>query len=485
MLNALDLRGKVVAEPHAGSGNLVLECLIRGAEKVLGCEIEPKLRDMLNGSEAARTGRFVLIGDDFLQAKPEQFAAVQAIVMNPPFSNGATHLLHAWRVAPPSCKIVCLVSSNTIHLWHHGSDRRELRPLIEAYGSTEDLGECFRDAERSTGVNVHLVRLTKPSQDYDAQFEDFFMGPDEVEAEGYGIIKYNPVRAAVQKYVDACNVFDEQLKTAAKLQEILEGIYTPTKDRWGSPSSVAVMITTEGRPVAANDFKKDLQRQYWQWIINEMGLARTATAQLRKDIEKFVEEQTQVPFTMRNIYHMLQIIAGTHQNRMDQAIMEVFDEFTKYTKENRWNVEGFVTNEQYFLDRKFIVTSLTTLGGGNTVNISLGGYGKSRREEIEDLIRVLCSLSGKPFEDKTVDGKVIPGMQKPECGYYYIPIGTWHNWGFFRFKVHKKGTGHFEFLDIDDWARFNREVARIKGMVLPEQMSQKKKKGRGKVGVEG
>jgi hypothetical protein len=38
MLDSLDLRGKTVLEPSAGSGNLVRECLDRGAAEVLWCE---------------------------------------------------------------------------------------------------------------------------------------------------------------------------------------------------------------------------------------------------------------------------------------------------------------------------------------------------------------------------------------------------------------------------------------------------------------
>ena len=47
MLDPLDLRGKTVFEPSAGSGNLIRECLARGANEVLWCEAEWQLRDML------------------------------------------------------------------------------------------------------------------------------------------------------------------------------------------------------------------------------------------------------------------------------------------------------------------------------------------------------------------------------------------------------------------------------------------------------
>ena len=47
MLDPLDLRRRTVLEPSAGSGNLVRECLARGAAEVLWCEKEPQLLDLL------------------------------------------------------------------------------------------------------------------------------------------------------------------------------------------------------------------------------------------------------------------------------------------------------------------------------------------------------------------------------------------------------------------------------------------------------
>ena len=458
MLDPLDLQGAVILEPSAGSGNLVAECLIRGAERVVACENEPKLRSLLGGSAAARRGRLQIIGEDFLQLQAQDVATIDLIVMNPPFSAGAAHLLHAWRIAPGGCQIACLLNSGTLTRWYRGDDRRELQPLVNTYGSVQELGDCFREAERRTNVEVSLVRLRKPGEQSgdSGEFEGFFLGPDDVEAEGQGLIPYNLARDVVNRYITACNIFDEQLATAARLQTVLDGVYQ------AQGTGMAVLITENGVPRAANEFRKDLQRQFWTWVIKQMGLERTATSQLQKDLATFVEQQSHVPFTMRNIYRMLEIVVGTHEQRMDKAVIEVFDEFTKHTKENRWGVEGWVTNEQYLFGKKFIVNYLAEPDwSGGTVSIK--GYG-GRRTQVADLIKALCSICGKPYDL----------MKDPACGYDRLEPGVWQDWGFFRFKVFKKGTGHFEFRDLDDWARLNQRVAKIKGYVLPEQMKRQK-----------
>ncbi len=47
---------------------------------------------------------------------------------------------------------------------------------------------------------------------------------------------------------------------------------------------------------------------------------------------------------------------------------------------------------------------------------------------------------------------------------------TWYSWGFFDFKVFKKGTGHFKFKDQKIWETLNRAYAKAKGQVLPEKI---------------
>lgn len=427
--------------------------------KCYGCEIHPDLRQIIHGN-----GHRYLC-DDFLKLQATDIATVDVIVMNPPFSAGARHLIHAWHIAPPGCHIACLLNSGTLAHWQHGDDRRELQPLIDAYGSVQAMGNCFRQAERTTDVEVSLVRLRKPVEPESGsdEFDGFFIGPDDVEAEGQGLIPYNLARDLVQRYVGACKIFDEQLATAARLQTLLDGVYSPKiEGRYNEiRSSVAVLITENGIPRAKNEFCKDLQRQLWMNMIKRMGLERTATSQLQKDIATFVEQQSQVPFTMRNIYRMLEIVVGTHEQRIDKAVIDVFDEFTKYTKENRWGVEGWVTNEQYLFGKKFIVNYLVEPDWcGSTVSIKWS----NRRTQVEDLIKALCAICGKSYDL----------MKDPSCGYQHLVPGVWQDWGFFRFKVYKKGTGHFEFRDIDDWARLNQRVARIKGYVLPEQMKRRR-----------
>jgi len=448
MLDPLDLRGRVMVEPSAGSGNLVKACFERGAAEVLAVEPEPKLRAILAAIQGSR-----LIGNDWLAITADQISHADLVVMNPPFSADERHILHAWAIAPAGCEIVSLCNWNTVDGYRSTRTQQELCTLIEQYGSRQNLGPVFEDAERTTRCEIGMVRLTKPGSRPDAdEFDGFFLGPDDIEAQGEGIIPYRRSRDLVNRYVEACRIYDEQLTAGVRLQAQVGGIYK---------GELGLQITMEGCAASRNSFRKELQKAFWESVIAEMLPREMATSQLQGDINTFVEQQTKVPFTERNLFRMLQIIAGTSEQRIDRAVEAAFDELTRHTKENRWAVEGWATNDAYLFNQKFIVPYLAEPDwSGGTVSLKRWNGNFPR---IRDLIKALCYITGRPYAE----------VEDPACGYDRLEPGVWHDWGFFEFKVYKKGTGHFRFKDPEDWAALNARVARIKGLVLPEKLRRK------------
>lgn len=220
---------------------------------------------------------------------------------------------------------------------------------------------------------------------------------------------------------------------------------------------LGLQVTLEGAPVARNRFRKELQKAAWKHVFAEFLPAQMATSQLAKDINAFVEKQSRIPFTERNIYRMLQIVAGTQEQRVDRAVEQAIDSLTKHTKENRFGVEGWVTNSGYMLNRRFIRAYMAEVSwSGKGVNVKTYG---SQADEIHDLIKALCFITGRAYDE-------VGQPTMPADGVFWP--GEWYEWGFFRFRAYKKGTVHFEFLDEEVWAAVNARYARIKGQVLPE-----------------
>lgn len=81
--------------------------------------------------------------------------------------------------------------------------------------------------------------------------------------------------------------------------------------------------------------------------------------------------------------------------------------------------------------------------------------------KIEDVVKALCYITGTNYDNiENLHRFVYNGN---------LSYGTWYEWGFFRIKGFKKGTMHFEFVDEKVWMKFNREVAKQRGWVLPKK----------------
>jgi len=247
-----------------------------------------------------------------------------------------------------------------------------------------------------------------------------------------------------------------------------------------------------------------MQKSGWSWIFSKLNLTKHTTRGLKEDINKFVETQENVPFTMRNIYKMLEIVYATTGQRMDKAILEVFDKVTKYHDDNRYGLPGWKTNSHYLLTRRFIMPNLTTVGYDGKIDANYS----SNFELVEDLIKALCYVTGENYDDKRPirdyldysyflndkDGKPIhedgysysksrkledieaKATQRPDRIILKVEKewGKWFDTDFFRIRCYKKGTIHFEFKSEKVWADFNQRVAKLKGYPLPEKKEQTK-----------
>lgn len=493
MLEGVTINDKIVLEPSAGKGDIIDYLNDNGAREVLFCEINEDLQKI-----SQHKGKFLI--DDFLSLESSQISHIDLIVMNPPFSADEKHISHAFSIAPAGCKIIALCNAQTI-LNAYSFSRKELKGNIDLYGHFQNLGDCFSDAERSTGVEIGLVVLQKPGENYSTEFEGFFL-EDEEEPQGDGIMSYNIVRDLVNRYVESIKIFDRQLDEAERMNSLTTGYFSV---------DIGMSITDKQKPVKRADFKKEMQKSGWKFIFSKMNMDKYSTKGMKDDINKFVETQTHIPFTMKNIYKMLEIVVGTTEQRMDKAILEVFDKVTEHYHENRFNVEGWKTNSHYLLNQRFIMPYMCDSVCYSTKYENPHPNNRGNFEKMEDLVKAICYITGDNYSNFiNLDNFMRYKYKlKNSLGHYlnnpsydfdvsitshrYDEIarkrdnthdsiiedslpewGQWFNWSYFRCRAYKKGTMHFEFLDREIWARFNQRVAKIKGFPLYEKAPDKR-----------
>lgn len=453
MMMGENIIGKTILEPSAGSGNIVRWLRNNGAGEVIACEKDKHLQKLLAGEECN------IIADDFLSVTAEQVSHIDYIVMNPPFSDGAKHILHAYEIAPIGCTIIALCnSSNLEKRWNESYAK--LQETVELYGNSEWLGNVFNTAERRTGVDVSLVKLYKEGEagnefaNYMFSNEDDALNANETE----GLVQYNVVRDMVNRYISAVKLFDETMAASKKINEVAR-----FDDETGGFLPIEFVVVDHNRKVvqvSRQQYKKQLQRYYWRIIFRKLKMDKYATNGLREQINRFVEKQVDVPFTMHNIYQVLNMVIQTTGQRMDKALLEAFDLICSLSAENSTAGEKWKTNANYMVNRKFIVPYMTGYDTRWPRDYMTLSY-SSNETKIADVVKALCYITGINYDD-------IPDLHS----FIYnrkIPYGEWFEWAFFRVKGFKKGTMHFEFLDEDVWMRFNQQVAKQRGWVLPKK----------------
>ena len=116
-----NIEHRKILEPSAGKGDIVDYILANHPSYrhkeifIKCCEYDPDLIATLQGK------KYQVVSSDFLKYVPSHY--YDLIIMNPPFSNGVDHLLHAWEILQ-SGDIVCLLNAETIHNPH--TEKRKL-----------------------------------------------------------------------------------------------------------------------------------------------------------------------------------------------------------------------------------------------------------------------------------------------------------------------------------------------------------------------
>ncbi len=468
MVGTEEVAGKIILEPSFGSGNIVKYLNAHHAQEVIGCEINDKLR------AAARGVR--IIGNDFLKVMSEDVSHIDMIVMNPPFSRQEEHICHAWEIAPGGCTIISLCNASLVSKGCYDTKRqREIQQLIELHGHSEDLGDVFKNAERQTNCNVAVIRLYKPGEgtnEFDGYFTD---EADEPEMQGNGLIQYNFVRECVNRYVAAVSRVDAVLAAGDEINN-LTSAFGSFDIQFGA---FRTSYNRDREPVTREQFRKALQSKAWYWIFKKFDMEAFVTTSVMEKINRFVERQSTVPFTMKNIYKMVEMIYGTRSEIMQNVVLDAFDIICKYSDDNvTYTGEKWKTNSAHMVNKRFIVPYMCDYDARwprDYVSIGYNGHGR----KMDDVVKALCYVTGRPYQwverDENGNEKKCHMRTLSEfADQMKMSWGVWYDWTFFRIKGFKKGTMHFEFQNDDDWALFNQAVAKVRGWELPANVKVKK-----------
>ena len=454
-------RNKTILEPSAGKGDIIDEInnsMYNNTVGIYAIEKSFELQAILKDK------KIKVVHDDFLTYKSD--FNFDYIIMNPPFDNGAKHLLKAWEIAE-NTDIICLLNAETIKN-PHTKERQLLIQIIEDNnGSVEYIENAFTIAERKTGVEVALVRLTKTTEESkyhfdNMQFENIEFSAEEFEEKSVAID--DKVGNIIIMYENIKQDYLEMTKYKNRIKKYAKNIVTKYGKILGD-----YINSEDTSEKEYKEFIIELKKEVWKFIFDKLDIERFMTSEVQRKFSNYLEENNGLAITKKNIYNFVNVIIQTRGQNLEECIVEVFDVFTRYDKDNRIHVEGWKTNDAWKTNKRIVLPRM--IKRWNEYNFSEDKFGIdwSNNSKLLDIDKAMSYISGKNYKQIRTIADALE--------YRFDKIGSIRKGQifdndveseFFYIKFYKKGTIHLKFKDDFLWEQFNKRAVKQKfGLVLP------------------
>jgi hypothetical protein len=439
-LNDLNSTIGQVLDPSAGKGDL-LDYGNKKENRYYGgnygiegyaIEIDPDLQAIL------REKGYKVIGSDFLEwDEPIEF---QSIMMNPPFNNGVHHVLKAWGLLADGGALVALLNIETVKNLC-SSERQRLGLIIQQYGGWEDLGQCFKEADRTTDVEVAIVWLKKPKREVDpCEFRftgDFRRASDET---------YESFAASPLAAVDAVDNLVAQYRACLSVLKARHQAQTELQFHLGTIPGVSK--DDDDLDEVGNFFKEVeyLKYRFWWAVFRMSRMSEITTTYFRQKFDEFVGTQVDMAFDNQNILEALAMFFQNREQIMIDSLVTVFDRATKYHESNITHVEGWKSNSGWKVNSKIVLPH--GIGWCRIIDTWAIDYRSSDKAFLDDLDEVLCWLAEVEHDPRRNTSWLITQSKRS------LAPNTWIERPYYEFKLFKKGTIHIRFKDqylLDDF----------------------------------
>jgi len=417
-------------------------------------EIDPTLRAVLEDQG------FRVVHDDFLTFETQK--RYDLVAMNPPFDEGAEHLLKAMELCSRGGIICCILNAETIRN-PYSLRRDELMKKLNEYGAEiRYVKDAFRDAERRTDVEVALVKVEIPHAKLDSTIvEDMREAPtyktQAVTNDYTEIAQYSEIEKWVNQhnFEAACGI--RLIEEYFAMQDMLQG---NPGDKY-SRTIIMLKISEGGhdRDATINEYLRQTRGKYWRMIFEQPTITSKLTGNLLNELYDNVRKLQDYEFSAYNILSLIIKMNKKVVKGIEDTIIALFDDWTsKHWNEespNRHYYNGWRTNDCFRIGKKVIIPFY-------------GAYDTwSQRFSAHDVIRKFADIE-KVFDfldSGRTDwaGTLGDALKEAEATGNSRNIDT----KYFTATFYKKGTAHFVFKDMDLLEKFNLFAGQKKGWLPP------------------
>lgn len=464
-----------ILEPSAGKGDLAET--VKTSWKA-GCgyyrssdhewdidcvEIDEYLRAIL------KERGFRVVGDDFLALRT--YKRYSLIVMNPPFDQGAKHLLKALEVQEHGGAIYCILNAETLRNTC-SYERQKLRQKLEEYeAEIEYVSGAFAAAERKTDVEVALVRCVIPyvegeatSTILEALNKAEECRKEQLSPEQADIIKGDFIAAAV----DRCNYeMDAACRLIREWRALKPLLLSDLKREHPSFEHHVMQLVTGsythsgGKEATENAVVKLIRAKYWDGLFQDPRFTKNLTSNLQYELRSMVNKLQDYDFSEYNIYSIRLELQKKLVKGVEATIMALFDDWTRKhhwdeNSQNRHYYDGWRTNDAFAVNKKVIIPFYGVFDDWN---------GKFKptdyrvMQKLADIEKVFDFLGSTKDERKNMESFLKNAEETGQSRK--IPLT------YFNVTFYKKGTCHIEFTDLDVLKKFNLFAARGKNWLPP------------------
>lgn len=458
-----------VLEPSAGSGHIVEEVLERlkashynswSREKkkydIDLIEINQELRYILQGKG------FRVIHDDFLTY--EGFKRYDLIVANFPFSEGDKHLNHALNMISQGGTLVALINSETIRNPYSNLRKDLIRKLNELNATIEYLQEEFVEAERSTNVEVALIKVTVENNKRESLIINNLKQEEQFREESKShnnIIQGDFINGIIEQYNFEVKAGLKLINEYRNLQPL---ILQEFKDDRFSNSILHLELCNSkydsNNDTLENGYIKKVRYKYWKALFSNEQFTSLLTSNLLNDYRQKIDELEDYDFSYYNIKEIQRQMSKNMKQGVEDTIFALFEEFThKHSwygemSNNIHYFNGWCSNSAFKINKKIIIPLYAYSSITERLDYMYKFY-----EKIKDIERVFNYLDGGKTEE--LDLKEI--LMKAQNDKQVKNIKT----KYFSISTFKKGTTHITFFNEDLLHKFNIFGANKKGWLPP------------------
>jgi len=460
-----------ILEPSAGKGDLAVvinqryKALRSGWRSDLisadiDCiEVDPNLRAILKDKG------FRVVHDDFLTYTTCKKYSL--IVMNPPFENGAKHILRALQLLQDGGQLIALCNAETLRNPCTNDRDLLLRTLESGETDIQYLQGAFSQAERKTDVEIAMIKYKQPESELSHLILDHLKPAhkyvDMPEEQAQALTKSDFVEAILDRYNYEVETAVHLIQETEACQKVLnQPVVSKDTSYATSPFELNMGSHTKA---SINEAVKRIRKKYWSALFTAPQFMEQLTTNLRDLLNKRVEELADYEFSKFNIMEIMMQMNVQVSDGVEKTIMTLFDEWTRKfhydeNSKNRHYFDGWKTNDAFAVNKKVIIPLYAYSQWSGTFDLDY-----NCREKLSDIEKVFNYLDGGrtpeiPLRDVLQKATKDRQTEKIETKYFFLTF-------------YKKGTCHLLFKDMNILARFNIFAAKGKNW-LPPSFGKKK-----------